>query len=514
MDREAIIALLAAHEAQSAKLAQLMRQLDWFKRQLFGEKSERRFTGIDAHQLFLGEWSRAPQDAPESTVTVPEHRRRRGTKDRGDAVEDNGLRFDESVPIEEIRVPNPALENAAGEYEVIGEKTTYRLAQRPGSYVILKFVRTVIKLKSDGVPTCPPAPAAVLGKSVADVSFLAGLLIDKFRFHLPLYRQHQRLEAAGIRLARSTLTSLVHQVGDLLRPIADAQWISVLESGVLAMDEIPIKAGRKERGKMRKGYFWPVIGDRREIVFSYADSRESLVVRKLLNGYRGILLTDGYKAYEVYVQQVNDLIHAQCWSHTRRQFVEAENSEPALTTVALGHIRQLYAAEDRAQKSSGDGSERLRARSEYCRPIVDAFFEWLKEVQRDKVLLPSNPFTKAAQYALAREAALRVFLEYPDVPLDTNHLERELRVIALGRKNWLFCWTEIGAEYVGIFQSLLVTCRLHGIDPYTYLVDVLQRIDQHPAADVAQLTPRLWKQHFAANPLRSRIDPEFKHVGS
>ncbi|SEF98110.1 transposase domain-containing protein, partial [Thauera chlorobenzoica] len=102
-------------------------------------------------------------------------------------------------------------------------------------------------------------------------------------------------------------------------------------------------------------------------------------------------------------------------------------------------------------------------------------------------------------------AALEVYLSDPEVPIDTNHLERALRVVPMGRRNWLFCWTEVGAKYVGIAQSLIATCRLHDIDPYTYLVDVLQRIGQHPAANVAQLTPRLWKQHFAANPLRSDL---------
>jgi hypothetical protein len=92
------------------------------------------------------------------------------------------------------------------------------------------------------------------------------------------------------------------------------------------------------------------------------------------------------------------------------------------------------------------------------------------------------------------------------VPIDTNHLEREIRPIALGRKNWLFCWTEVGAQDVGIFQSLLATCRLQGVDPYTYLVDVLQRVETHPAAEVALLTPRLWKEHFAENPLGSDLD--------
>jgi hypothetical protein len=100
---------------------------------------------------------------------------------------------------------------------------------------------------------------------------------------------------------------------------------------------------------------------------------------------------------------------------------------------------------------------------------------------------------------------LEVYLSDPDVPIDTNHLERALRAIPMGRKAWLFCWTELGAKYVGIMQSLIVTCRLHGIDPYDYLVDVLQRVGQHPANRVHELTPRLWKQLFAHNPLRSPL---------
>ena len=100
---------------------------------------------------------------------------------------------------------------------------------------------------------------------------------------------------------------------------------------------------------------------------------------------------------------------------------------------------------------------------------------------------------------------MRVFLDEPDVPLDTNHLERALRVIPMGRKNWNFCWTELGAEHVGIIQSLLTTCKLHNVNPYTYLVDVLQRVSEHPSKDVIELTPRVWKTRFADNPLRSDL---------
>jgi transposase len=153
-----------------------------------------------------------------------------------------------------------------------------------------------------------------------------------------------------------------------------------------------------------------------------------------------------------------------------------------------------------------EAEAKLAYRGEYAKPLVEAFFAWLKQMLLTQPLLPSNPFAQAARYALEREAALKVFLEYPNVPPDTNHLEREIRTIALGRRNWLFCWTEVGAQYVGIVQSLIASCRLQGVDPYVYLVDVLQRIDTHPAFEVHLLTPRLWKQHFAANPLRSDLD--------
>jgi hypothetical protein len=245
-------------------------------------------------------------------------------------------------------------------------------------------------------------------------------------------------------------------------------------------------------------------------VFPFSDSRSGAFVQQVLAGYSGVLVSDGYKGYDSYATRVNEIVHAQCWSHTRRHFLKAEGIEPELTETALGHIRRLYEAEGQLKPSLGDDVRRLEQRATQCKPIVDELFDWLKHTLEERVLLPRNPFTEAAHYALNRETALRVFLEHPDVPLDTNHVEREIRPIAVGRKNWMFCWTEIGAQYVGVFQSLLRTCRLHGIDPYTYLVDVLQRVEIHPASDVAALTPRLWKDHFAANPLRSAIDHPVK----
>jgi hypothetical protein len=164
----------------------------------------------------------------------------------------------------------------------------------------------------------------------------------------------------------------------------------------------------------------------------------------------------------------------------------------------------LYEIEESVRE--GEPAEILRARRERSLPIVEEFFEWLGTELTDLTILPSSPFSKAVTYAIERKASFSVYLSDPAVPIDTNHLERALRPIPMGRKNWLFCWTEVGAEYVGKIQSLLVTCRLHGINPYTYFVDVLQRISITKAADVADLTPVRWKELFGHQTLMSDLD--------
>jgi transposase len=503
MSREEIVSLLKAHD-------ELARQVEWFRRQLFGPKSERRLWGSENHQLTLGELYRS-EVAETPQIEVPAHRRRRRDPiEKG--AEDQALRFDPSVPVKEIQVANPEIESEnLVDYEVIGEKVTCRLAQRPASYVVLRYVRKVYKKKEDGKFCCPPAPPSVLEKSCADVSFLAGLLIDKFLYHLPLYRQHQRLSAAGIHLSRATLTHLVHRSAELLEPVYEAQLRSIMASKVLAMDETPIKAGRKERppphrGQMKTCYFWPIYGDRDEIAFPFSRTRGSAMVREALKGYVGTLLSDGYRVYDRYAEAVNGIVHAQCWSHARRYFEKAESAEPKRVGEALKLIAELYEQDAELKEKALSPEKGLAYRGEHAKPIVDRFFEWLQATERELILLPTDPFTKAVSYAVKREKSLRVFLEYPNVPLDTNHLERAIRPIALGRKNWLFCWTEVGAKYVGIIQSLLSTCRVQGIDAYTYLVDVLRRIDTHLAREVDWLTPRLWKERFAENPMRSDID--------
>lgn len=496
-------------DAMRVEFEALKHQLEWFRRQLFGQKSEKRVFGADPHQMHLGELP-VPESVPETPgKEVAPHTRRARTTDYA-AGDESALFFDEArVPVETVAVANPEIDGLApDQYEVIGEKTSFRLAQRPGSYVILKYVRSVIKRRDTETLHCPPAPAGVIEGSRADVSFVAGLITDKFCYHQPLYRQHQRLGDNGIKVSRPWLTQLTHAALALLEPIFTAQLDSIRASRVKAMDETPIKAGRAGPGKMKGGYFWPVYGEHDEICFPYHEGRSGKHIAQTLGTdpppEGAVLLTDGYGAYERYAEKCG-LTHAQCWAHSRRKFFEAQSVEPERAGQALEMIGQLYAVERHIGEAKLVGEARRAHRLAQAKPVVHQFFTWIDAQFESQGLLPSSPLTAAMAYVRERRAALEVYLSDPEVPIDTNHLERALRVVPMGRRNWLFCWTELGAKYVGIAQSLIATCRLHDIDPYTYLVDVLQRVGQHPAANVAQLTPRLWKQHFADNPLRSDL---------
>ena len=487
----------------------LKHQLDWFKRQLFGQKSEKRLDIDPSEQLNLlaGLGVRAPpslDDVPKQTITYE-----RRAKVRDAAVAERGLRFGPDVPVRTIEVTDPAIEAIAQEErEVIGEKVSYRLAQQPGSYVVLKYIRKVVKRLDTETILTAPAPANVLERSAADVSVLAGMLVDKFAYHLPLYRQHQRLRDSGIELSRSTLIHWTSRAIDLLAPITVAQSAHVLTSRVLAMDETSIKAGREAKGKMRTGWLWPVYGNSDEIVFHYAPSRAHRHVPAFLGPFRGTLLSDGYEAYAAYAgQRPGEVTHAQCWSHTRRGFERANDADPEAVAEVLAMIGAMYGHEKQIRDDTLTGDDKRAYRQTHIRAVVETFWRWGRAQCHRTDLLPKSPLAKVLNYAVERRSGLEVFLDDPEVAIDTNHLERALRPIPMGKRNWLFASTEIGAQRVGIIQSLLVTCRLHAVDSYTYLVDVLQRISVHPAKRAIELTPRMWKSLFADAPLRSDLAP-------
>jgi transposase len=499
----------------SDEVKQLKSQLAWFQNQIFGASSEKRLVEVPGQDSLFDADETSTSDAPPA-VKRPVAAYDRGTAPKqrdADCLSDSGLRFTADVPIEVIEhTPSELAGPHADDYEVIDTRVSYRLAQRAASYVVIKHARPVFRPKGSDKPITPPAPANVLDASLADVSFLAGMLVDKFQFHLPLYRQHQRLSQTGITISRSTLTNLGKRTIELLKPIVDAQLENVLHSRVLAMDETPIKAGHQgragpKRGTMQTGWFWPLYGDDDEVVFTYSPSRARQHIEATLNAhFDGTLLTDGYAAYARYAEQRQGVVHAQCWTHARRTFIRAEDSHPTRAAEAQRLIAQVYQVEQMIRDRRMGGHKKHQYRLDHAQPVVKRFLAWCKEQQQRATLTPTDPLAKALNYVTSREDSLSVFLEDPDVPLDTNHLERALRPIPLGRKNWLFCWTELGAEHVGIIQSLITTCKLHEVNPYTYLVDVLQRVGEHPASRVVDLTPRLWKERFAAQPLRTYLD--------
>lgn len=498
----------------SERVMVLEQQLDWFKRQLFGRKSEKQLIDNPAqNSLFVDEPSVCGLSVPVTEVAA--HKRKSNTQ-RGEAhVNDEGLRFDDTVPTKIIEVSAPQLQGAdADQYDIIDYQDTCRLAQQPGSYTVLIYRRPVVRHKSQQTLLTVPAPTNVLEGCYADVSLIAGLMVDKAVYHLPLYRQHQRMADSGITLSRATLINWMQKGIELLRPVYQAQWQHILQSKVLAMDEVPMKAGvnkggGKQPGHMKQSYFWPVYGEQDEVAFTWSPSRGMAHAKQQLDGFTGTLLTDGYAAYTKTVKALNknetSITHANCWAHGRRPFEKALAMEGEAAQQALDYIAALYRNETHIREHTLTDEQALIYRQKHSEPIVTNFFKWVFEQRQRIDLLPSNPLSKALAYVHERESQLRGFLCNPHVPIDTNHLERALRVIPMGRKNYLFCWSELGAEQLGILQSLMVTCRLQGINPYHYLVDVLQRVSIHPAKDVIDLTPRVWKAKFAGNSLTSDL---------
>lgn len=243
IDAQELAALRGENASLKTHLEQLTRQIEWFKRQLFGSRSERRLID-DARQLSIGELELPEESPPPATTAVAAHTRAKSRTPADEAP----LRFDDTVPVEVIEVADPQIEGS--DLERISEKVTHRLAQRPGSYVILKYVRRVLKQRDTGTIHCAPAPAGVLERSFADVSFLDGMLIDKFAYHLPLYRQHQRLAESGITVSRHWLTQVTHRTGSLLAPIAAAQSSHTsVPGGSLRSTKPPSRQGAKPKAR-------------------------------------------------------------------------------------------------------------------------------------------------------------------------------------------------------------------------------------------------------------------------
>jgi transposase len=398
------VELAAVVRSQAEKIAALEHQIEWFRRQIFGQKSERFAPEPDPSQMHLGETFPVPAAPIEERKPIAAHTRRTAQHDGAKSGEELPF-FDESkVPVQTLTLVHADVQGLPpDQYEVIGEKVTYRIAQRPGAYHVLKIRRPVIKIKSSAQIVCLPAPAGVLEGSRADVSFAAGLL-DKFAWHIPLYRQHQRLEASGIRVSRPWLTQVAQAVISLLTPIYEAQLASIRASRVKAMDETPIKSRRSGHGKMHTGYFWPIYGQLDEVCFPFHSSRsadfvcQALVLKPLANA---VLLTDGYAAYAQYAEKTG-INHARCWAHGRRTFFDALTAEPTGAAEALEQIKAMYAVEEEIRDRKLVGDAKQLHRLTHSKPLVELFFEWVDRQLERQGFTPTNPFIQALNYVRGR----------------------------------------------------------------------------------------------------------------
>ena len=506
-----ILKLTEEKKEQANRIELLEVYLDWFRRVLFSHKSEKRHekTVVEGLPLFSASESDTEEEtSSEKETVVPAHTRkkRRGKKkDLGDNG-DSGLRFDSNVEIQEEEIyPDEISGLGEDEYEIIGFEVSDHLATRESKNYIQRRKYYKVKLKEKNNIVKSPVIPPIFPRSYLAVSFLVDMIIEKCLYSIPLYRQHQRLTREGIYLSRSTLIGNFIRVSQLLEPVFDAQRVSVLLSKILAIDESPMKVGvDKILHKMKQGYVWAMYGDKDELIYEYNQSRAAYVLKELLDSiFRGILITDGYSAYKCYIAGLEEadlgasVEHASCWVHARRKFVELEKSRPREYRVAIDLIGKLYKIESELREKNSSSAEVYSRRQQESSKVVDEYFNWLRSYDGKTVIATSDVLRLALSYSLEREASMRVFLRDPKLQLDTNHLEREIRPIAIGRKNWLFCWTEVGAKSLCVYQSLIRTCLLHGVNPRHYLVDVLEQISSSKGTiqDFSDFTPRLWKEN-------------------
>mgnify|MGYP000681026972 FL=1 len=500
---------LNAEEAKAAKLQRSLQSRDdyiaWLVKQVIGPTSERRsWESLEPEaQLWLeGMALEIPESPPSPKTTVKEHERER-RKNPTDVTKTGRIKHGPNATIIDVDVKNPEVEDIPeDQLELVETKTTQKVVRVSSPFMIVNVHSKTYRRKDDFEDIVPPEVPEVFENSIYDVSFLAGLPVDKYQFHLPIYRQHQTIKNSDIFVDRGHLIRVLHRVAELLEPIYEALFSSVLSSKILTADETPTPAGRnKKKGKMDKGYFWAFFGDQKEIYYLFSPSRSRAVLDDTLASFQGHLVCDGYSAYESFVNETEGTELVQCWSHTRREFIKAEKRDEERVKWVLRQIQLMY---DIEEKVRGKPSNKiLKARERETEPLVTELFNFLKKTIAEETFVPSDPFLKAANYALNREEPLKAFLENPDLPLDTNHLERELRPQAVGRKNWMFHVTKEGARHAAIFYSLIRSCILVGVNPTVYLTDVLQRIATLPASKTELLTPRLWKEHFAFAPMRS-----------
>jgi transposase len=481
-------AMLLAERARAERLEQIIKEL---QRHRFGRRAET----LPEDQLLLGledvEQVTAGGEA-EGEAAVPAERADRAAKRRMNrgALPAHLPRIEIVVDIEDRTCP--CCRNALHR---IGEDRSERLDIIPAQLRVLVVRRPKYACRTcEEVVVQAAAPARLIEGGLPTEATVAHVLVAKYADHLPLYRQAQIYARQGIMLDRSTLADWVGRAAWLLRPVHERLLMSLKTSTKLFADETTAPVLDPGRGRTKIGQLWAYARDDRPwggsdppgVVYVYAPDRKAERPITHLAGFKGILQVDGYGGYRALAER-GDVQLAFCWAHVRRRFYELAVAGPApIASEALKRIAELYAVETESRGRSAD--ERHAHRQEKSRSILDELEPWLRT--KLGLISQKTKLAEAIRYALSRWEGLTRFLDDGRIEIDSNIVERSIRPIALNRKNALFAGSDGGGEHWAIIASLIETCKLCGVEPQTYLADVITKIvNGYPNSQIDDLLP-------------------------
>jgi transposase len=475
---DALAAQLLSAQQEIARLAQ---QLLNMRKQLFGRKSEK----LDLNQLGLFGSTEIAASEPEP-VEVDKHSRRKPTGRKP---------LPENVPHEKVEhFPAETHCDCCGaELTRIGEEITEQLEFIPSKLIVIDHVKVKLacsSCKNAGVKTgVLPPEVQPIERCRAGVGLLVYIIVSKFCDHLPLNRLEAMFAREGVPIARQRMWDWLEAIADQLQALYRALLAEILTIYYLQADETTIKVQDEElEGKLHTGYFWAVHAPPNLIYYRYDASRASEVPEKLFASYCGFVQTDLYAGYNpIYLPQA--CTRLGCFAHVRRKFIDADAAKNKEANQILKLIAELYKVESDAKRLTPEARQQLRQKKAV--PLLDELFQKIQALN-DR-LLPQHPLKEATAYALKQQDDLRRYVTDGNFQIDNNAIERQMRPIAVGRKNYLFAGSDTGASVAAIFYSLINTCKLNGVNPRDYLTDVIRRLPTHPRGQLAELLPHRWQ---------------------
>jgi transposase len=469
-----------------ANVDNLQHELGWYQRHLFGRRSEK----LDPKQQMLFDLlDQALQERQGASVPPVPQAPARPPQRHG------RVPLPPHLPRERIEYhpPQEALvcPQCGGTKERMGEEITEQLDYVPASFIVRQHVRVKYACKKcqEGV-VIADLPARPIERGRPGEGLLAQVLTSKYGDHLPLHRLEAIFQRHGVTLARSTLCDWVGECATLLTPLVQEMQRQVLQSPKVNTDDTPLTARNGSGKEKHKGYLWAYIGLGHNVVFDYTSGHSREGPLRFLGDYAGYVQADAYNGYDALFAK-GHAIEVACWAHTRRKFFDAQDSDPARAAEVLVLIGDLYKIEARAKEENRERDQIKALRQKESQPILEVIEKRL--ALWEPQVLPKSPIGQAIGYAQGQWQALNRYLDDGLLDIDNNLAERTLRMVAIGRKNWLFVGHDNGGHRAAIIYSLVASCRLCGLDPFAYLRDVLERISTHPASHIAELLPRNWK---------------------